>query len=243
MREKFMRKLICFTAVLVMVGWAQFAYADSRPSIAIMNFTHQNLDDPKWKWLEKGLADMLVTDLARTDHFRVVDREQIQSYLEEIQLSASGMINEQTALKSPTQKLQSGKSILIATPRNGFYESKEYTASGRTTALAVHAAFARHSNNITVSAECSNLDCLRGSQSASVDYYVVPEILHWEDRNTEWSGKKDKLEIKVAVYDAADGTELSNIIISGKSKWATFGGDHPQDLLPEPLNKYVESLY
>ncbi|WP_254924651.1 DUF4823 domain-containing protein [Aeromonas sp. A35_P] len=29
----------------------------------------------------------------------------------------------------------------------------------------------------------------------------------------------------------------------GKSKWATFGGDHPQDLLPEPTEKYVNSLY
>ncbi len=150
---------------------------------------------------------------------------------------------EQTPLKTPTQQLQSGKSILIATPKNGFYENKEYPASGRMTALAIHAAFARYANNVAVSSECSNLDCLKNSQSAAVDYFVVPEILHWEDRNTEWSGKKDKLEIKVAVYDAADGTELSNIIISGESKWATFGGDHPQDLLPEPINQYVASLY
>ena len=150
---------------------------------------------------------------------------------------------EQTALKIATQQLQSSKSVLIATPTNGFYESKEYATSGRTTALAVHAAFARNANNVAVSSECSNLDCLKNSQSTPVDYYVVPEILHWEDRNTEWSGKKDKLEIKIAVYDAINGSELSSTIISGKSKWATFGGDHPQDLLPDPLGKYVDSLY
>ncbi len=150
---------------------------------------------------------------------------------------------EETLLTAPTQKLQSGKSILIATPSNGFYESKEYSASGRMTAHAVRSAFAHYTNNITVSTECKHLDCLKNSQSVSVDYYVVPEILHWEDRNTEWSGIKDKIEIKLAVYDATAGTELSTTIISGKSKWATFGGDHPQDLLPEPLNKYVASLY
>jgi len=150
---------------------------------------------------------------------------------------------EQTSLTAPTEKLQSGKSILIATPSNGFYEAKEYSGSGDTTARAVRSAFARYSNNVAVSPECSNLECLKSSQSTPVDYYVVPEILHWEDRNTEWSGIKDKLEVKVAVYDAKDGTELSTTIISGKSKWATFGGDHPQDLLPEPINKYVESLY
>ena len=71
----------------------------------------------------------------------------------------------------------------------------------------------------------------------------MPEILHWEDRNTEWSGIKDKIEIKLVVYDAATGNELASTIIAGKIKWATFGGDHPQDLLPEPLKRYVESLY
>ena len=150
---------------------------------------------------------------------------------------------KQTDLNAPTQKLERGKSILIATPSNGSYDGKEYTGSGQSTALAVRSAFARHSNNITVFAECSNLQCLKSSSAPSVDYYVVPEILHWEDRNTEWSGIKDKLEIKVSIYDATDGTELSTTIISGKSKWVTFGGDHPQDLLPEPLGKYVDSLY
>ena len=38
--------------------------AAARPSLAIMDFTNQNLDDPVWQWLGKGLADMLTTDLA-----------------------------------------------------------------------------------------------------------------------------------------------------------------------------------
>lgn len=150
---------------------------------------------------------------------------------------------QQEDLTTPTAKLQRGKSILIATPGNGSYEGKEYAGSGKTTALAIQSAFARYSNNNTVSAECKDLTCLKNIQSISVDYFVVPEILHWEDRNTEWSGIKDKLEIKVAVYDAKDGRELATTIIDGKSKWMTFGGDHPQDLLPEPIGKYVESLY
>ena len=150
---------------------------------------------------------------------------------------------QENSLKAPTQQLQVGKSILIATPENGYYENKTYTSSGRMTADAVRNAFARYSNDISVSAECSDLDCLRNTQSESVDYLVVPEILHWEDRNTEWSGIKDKIEIKLVVYDAATGNELASTIIAGKSKWATFGGDHPQDLLPEPLKRYVESLY
>ncbi len=78
---------------------------------------------------------------------------------------------------------------------------------------------------------------------SSFDHYIIPEILHWEDRATEWSGKPDKIEIKVTIHEGQDSKELTSAIISGKSKWATFGGYHPQDLLPEPLNKYIESLF
>jgi hypothetical protein len=149
---------------------------------------------------------------------------------------------EQVDVTAPSAKLLHGNSIMIATPSDGSYEAKAYSGSGSMTAAAVNAAFAPYSDKISVSAECQDIECLK-NQSTPVDYFVVPEILHWEDRNTEWSGKKDKLEVKLSVIDAADGTTLATTIISGKSKWATFGGDHPQDLLPEPLKKYVESLY
>jgi hypothetical protein len=36
---------------------------------------------------------------------------------------------------------------------------------------------------------------------------------------------------------------LSSVVLTGRNKWATFGGDHPQDLLAVPLRKYVASLY
>lgn len=152
-------------------------------------------------------------------------------------------VHEQNVLIRPTAKLIKGKSIVIATPTNGFYESTEYPASGKTTAFAIRSAFAKFSNTITVVPECKDLVCLKGIQKTGFDYYIIPEILHWEDRATEWSGKRDKIEIKVLIYEGQSWKELASAIISGTSKWATFGGDHPQDLLPEPLNKYAESLY
>ena len=150
---------------------------------------------------------------------------------------------KQNILAEPSAKLVRGKSVVISTPANGFYGNEEYLDSGRMTALAVRAAFAGFSNAVTVVPDCKDIECLKRVQSASFSYYVIPEILHWEERATEWSGIPDKIEIKVSIYDGQDKKELTSTIISGKSKWATFGGDHPQDLLPEPLNKYVGSLY
>lgn len=70
-----------------------------------------------------------------------------------------------------------------------------------------------------------------------------PEILRWEERATEWSGKPDRIEINIVIFDVETGGSLENSSYSGKSKFFTFGGDHPQDLLDVPSGEYVRSLY
>lgn len=158
-------------------------------------------------------------------------------------ISGCASTYKQTNLTEPAAKLLKAGSVVIATPANGSYETKEYPKSGEMTALAIQAAFAKFTNTITVSPNCTELGCLKKNDSATSVYYVIPEILHWEDRATEWSGIPDKIEVKLIIYEWQNWKEIASTIISGKSKWATFGGDHPQDLLSEPLNKYVESLY
>ena len=49
-------------------------------------------------------------------------------------------------------------------------------------------------------------------------YYAVPDILHWEDRATEWSGIPDKIELKISIYDVTLGSEIASAVVSGKSK-------------------------
>jgi hypothetical protein len=146
-------------------------------------------------------------------------------------------------LSTPSTKLLKGKSIVITTPSNGYYGDEEYSSSGKMTVTAVRSAFAKFSNNVTITANCKELSCLKESSSPKSDYYVIPEILHWEERATEWSGMPDKIKVKLSIYESQNWRELSSNIISGESKWATFGGDHPQDLLPEPLGNYIDSLY
>lgn len=138
--------------------------------------------------------------------------------------------------------LNPGKQVAVATPQNGSYGAETYGSSGASTAAAVRAAFARHTSQVVVAPDCRDLACLRG-RYPDATYYVVPMILHWEDRATEWSGKKDKIEVKLSVYGVDGEQEIAGTLIGGKSKWATFGGDHPQDLLPEPIQAYVDTLY
>ena len=146
-------------------------------------------------------------------------------------------------IQERTEHLVKDVSVVISQPTDGVYETHTYSGSGRATADAVKAAFLRHSDNVTVFADCDDVTCLTANHSISRGYYVVPKILHWEDRATEWSGIPDKIEVKITVYNAESNNRVASTIINGKSKWATFGGDHPQDLLPEPINMFVSNLY
>ncbi len=84
---------------------------------------------------------------------------------------------------------------------------------------------------------------LASARKVGAKYLAVPTILEWEDRATEWSGIPDKASIKLSIIDLETNSTLDSVIIKGKSGIATFGGDHPQDLLPKPTYEYVASLY
>lgn len=149
----------------------------------------------------------------------------------------------QTPVSGAGSKILAGKAVAISTPGNGTYEGNEYSHSGQMTALAVKAAFAKFAGDVHVIPNCSSMSCLRGAAPAGVEYFAIPEILHWEDRATEWSGIKDKLEVRLTIYGLQGDAPIAATVLSGKSKWMTFGGDHPQDLLVQPVEAYVASLY
>lgn len=140
-------------------------------------------------------------------------------------------------------KLDRSKGVLISTPKDGRYGKTQYNNSGIMTAKAVRGAFSKYASMVDVTDTCYGDDCLHSINIEKYGYYVRPVILQWEDRATEWSGKPDRIEIQLVIYDAVTKKELVNSTYTGKSKWATFGGDHPQDLLPEPTNESVSSLY
>ena len=148
-----------------------------------------------------------------------------------------------TDLHKIESMLDVNSGVLISVPKDGFYESRIYTNSGRMTANAFNAAFSKKVSIVDVIDSCHGENCLNSIDIQKYQYYVELNILHWEDRNTEWSGKPDRIEIQIVVFDTRTKQELVNSSYTGKSKWGTMGGDHPQDLLQEPTAKYVNSLY
>jgi hypothetical protein len=134
--------------------------------------------------------------------------------------------------------------VYIAVPKDGIYGDENYPGSGLTTAQTLLSAFAKRVRRVDVAhAYQAYEDALKTARDKGFKYLVYPTILHWEDRATEWSGRPDRVELKIEVIEVATGTQLDNVVIKGTSKWATLGGDHPQDLLPKPVEQFVASLY
>jgi len=111
------------------------------------------------------------------------------------------------------------------------------------TANAALAAFSKNARKVSLAAGCQGSGCLDDVDSNEYGYFVEPIILHWEERATEWSGLPDRIEIQLIIYSTVTNRQIANASFKGKSSWFTFGGDHPQDLLAEPTNEFVQGLY
>src|SRR5467141_1652090 len=98
------RSLVTLSALAVGFGLlaAPARAQDTRPGIAVLPFDNsgsygQNKEN--FDALQKGIAGMLISELAANPAARVVEREQIQSLLDEQSLGASGKATPETAAK------------------------------------------------------------------------------------------------------------------------------------------------
>ncbi len=65
-------------------------------SIAVLYFINLS-QNPDWIPLQKGLTDMVITDLSKVSSLTVVERARLQSLLDEMGLGMSGLVKEETA--------------------------------------------------------------------------------------------------------------------------------------------------
>lgn len=141
-------------------------------------------------------------------------------------------------------RLSPDTKVYVALPEDGSYGSTVYNGSGPMTAKAIAKSFLKYCVEVMEeSSHQSYATALEEARKQGCDLLVYPVILHWEERATEWSGLPDRISIKLTLTDAKTEKLLDSIVIDGKSRWATFGGDHPQDLLPEPIDRYVGTLF
>lgn len=140
--------------------------------------------------------------------------------------------------------LDRNASAYIAIPRDGVYGGTIYNGSGQSTAQVILAAFSKYLPQVvTAQAHEDYKESLDRAKKQGYNYLIFPAILEWEDRATEWSAIPDRVSVKITVVNTNTGRVVDSAIVKGKSGLATFGGDHPQDLLPKPIEEFTTSLF
>jgi TolB-like protein len=80
---------------------AQATPADQRPTVAVMpSFDNGSvINHADYDALGKGIADVLITELAANASIRVVERDRIQQLIDEQNLGTSGRVDKSTAVQ------------------------------------------------------------------------------------------------------------------------------------------------
>lgn len=164
-----------------------------------------------------------------------------------LSLSLAGCVSKYRvdSYEKPSAHLDRASSFYVTLPADGQYGDTGYPGSGGATAQAVRAALLTHVDKVVIgTVPNENLEsALTQAKQQGLSHVFQTSILNWEDRATEWSGIPDKITLKLAVYNAQSGAMVSSTVTSASSKWGTFGGDHPQDLLPVPTKTFADQLF
>lgn len=134
--------------------------------------------------------------------------------------------------------------VYVAMPEDALDKKEPVPASGKRTALALQDAFLRHTKNVLTAKIPENQnDAVEHARNLACDYVVFPTILEWKDRPTEWTGVRDRLKLQIQLVAVSSREVVRSSSIEGVSRWMTDGNDAPQDMLAEPVDKFVRSLF
>ena len=80
---------------------ASGAFAQSKPTVAVLYFNDGAIGkaNEELKPLTKGIADVLISELADNPAIKVVERDALQSILSEQKLATDGTVDKETAVK------------------------------------------------------------------------------------------------------------------------------------------------
>jgi curli biogenesis system outer membrane secretion channel CsgG len=98
MRSTLVTTICC--ALLVGLWIPGLAQADERPRVAVLEF--ENRAQNQW-WYNRGAQaaqDVFITELVRSGRFRVIERSQLEALMREQNLSLSGTIDPNTAVRA-----------------------------------------------------------------------------------------------------------------------------------------------
>ncbi|PHQ72256.1 MAG: hypothetical protein COB93_01020 [Sneathiella sp.] len=147
------------------------------------------------------------------------------------------------AIDPPAVNISAKSSYYVMLAENGRLGQTHYEQSGKMVSTLITAELeARGATTTTASAVETLSQATEKSKSLGIEYIFQPKILHWEDRATEWSSRPDRITMAYKIFSVPTGELVASTTVSASSKWATFGGDHPQDLVPKTVSDFMNTV-
>ena len=123
--------------------------------------------------------------------------------------------------------------------KDGAYGGKTYKGSG----LNVSKIILRTLRNVQPLAqlveETNEADAIKIAKQKDASYLIVPDLLHWEDRATAWSGYRDKVKIELRFLSLNPIETISSQTYYTTNNSITFLNTKPEDLLDERFDKFI----
>jgi TolB-like protein len=96
-----LKQIVRATAVLAVVTASAVAQDDMRPTVAVLPFVNSAIGQSTAELapLSKGIADLLIVELAQNPGIRVVERENLVRLIEEQNLARDGRVDDATAAR------------------------------------------------------------------------------------------------------------------------------------------------
>jgi curli biogenesis system outer membrane secretion channel CsgG len=111
-----MRKKIVLLTLIIFFSVVLLTYASEKPRLGVLRFTNSVAGNSFWAWnpkVARNLQDMLISELASTHAFQVLERKEIGAVLTEQDLSASGRVSKSTLVKMG--KIKGAKYLIAGT--------------------------------------------------------------------------------------------------------------------------------
>lgn len=152
-------------------------------------------------------------------------------------IDRTGSVTASSAVFTADQK------VLVALPKDGVFQNIKYDDSGQQVQQSFLEALSFTAGEVALAERVMSLDeSLAYAGQIGAQVLVYPVITHWEDRNTPWSGLRDKVRINVQVYSVGPNKVLDRTSLYATNRWFAFVNAAPANLLKKIVNPYVRQL-
>lgn len=212
--------LVMCSLLLSNVLFVQPVHASDPKTIAVLYFENNSVvDKDKLDPLKKGLADMIITEMTKVKGIKVVERQRIQSIIEELNLSETDMVDKSTSQQMG--KLLGAKVMLFGGFSNLFNDKLRIdirivrTETGETLKAEeetgeldefltmLQSLVKKIASDLDVKISSEDEDRLEASKDGNFEGYVTyAKALNYEDQGKKMEKQGKKSDAKTA-YETA----------------------------------------